>query len=256
MMRYSRAAFVALILLVHSGLTEGAVIRGDIAIIGFASDIPDGISFVALSDIANGEAISFWDSGFIGPGTGEGAGGGNWRGTESSITWTNDTGSAVSAGTVVVISDSAADLGNVSGGTFTGLSTEGDQVFVGQGTAPSGNPSTFDGTLLFAVDFEGADGWDATTADTNDSALPSALASNNITFSEIDNGQYTGTRTVNSSAQLASLIADTNNWTTSNSAIVLNSTDFTISGVPEPSGFAVLALGMMGFSVARRRRVG
>lgn len=234
---------------------QAAVVLGDIAIIGFRSDAPDAFSFVAINPIASGESISFWDSGYIGggDGTGQGAGGGQWRGTENAFLWTNDTGADVAAGTVIVVTEDAADLGG-SSGNLAGLSADGDQIFAGQGAAPDANPTIFDGTLLFGIDFNGNDGWNSTTDSSNDSALPSVLANNNITFAEIDNGQYTGPRQVTSLNQIAALVADTNNWTVANpsSEITLDSTDFVVVAVPEPS--SVMLMCVIGLVVAYRQR--
>ncbi len=237
---------------------QAAIVAGDIAIIGFRSDGPDGFSFVAINSLGVGESINFWDSGFIGggDGSGEGAGGGDWRGSENEFIWTNNTGAAIAAGTVVVVSEDTADLGG-SSGNIAGLANSGDQIFAGQGAAPAANPSTYGGTLLYGIDFEGSVGWDATTDNASDSALPSALAAANIAFDEVDNGQYTGTRTVTSSAQLAALVSNPANWTTSDSSgdITLDSTDFVIVAVPEPTHLAALALLGLAFVWKRKRKL-
>ena len=245
------------VLAVSAAPTQAAIVAGDIVIIGFRSDGPDGFSFVAINTLGVGESINFWDSGFIGggDGSGQGAGGGDWRGTENEFIWSNNTGAAINPGTVVVIDQNVADLGG-SAGAMDGLSNSGDQIFAGQGAAPAANPSSFGGTLVYGIDFEGSDGWDATTDNSNDSALPGALGGFNITFAEIDNGQYTGTRTVTSTAQLATLVSNPGNWTTSNASgdITLDSTDFTIVAVPEPSHLAALSVGVCLFGWRRYRR--
>lgn len=239
-------------------LAVADVSLGDIAIIGFRSDTADGFAFVAVSPISNNDAITFWDSGFIGPGTGE-AGGGNWRGTETSLVWTNNTGAELAAGTVVVVSANTADVGTVSSGSLTGLSTGGDQIFAGfGGTAPSGNPSEYDGTLLYGIHFDGSD-WDAPGAgvnSSNESALPTTLANHNLAIPEVDNSQYTGSRTFSNSADLLAAVRDISNWSGNNDGAAfgsLNSTDFSIA-VPEPSSAGLVALCGLQFLRRRNRR--
>lgn len=250
--------FVALVCL-GTPSAYSAVVAGDIAIIGFRSDNPDGLTFVVLNSIDDGESINFWDSGFIGGGdeSGEGIGGGTWRGTEDAFVWTNNTGSGVAPGTVIAISETTADLGG-SSGSLTGLSASGDQIFAGVGDAPDGNPSIFDGNLLYGIDFSGADGWGLGATDSNSSRLPTALIGQNITFPSVDNGQYTGTRTVSSVEQIFTLVSNPANWTTDNaSGLTLDSTDFTIRAVPEPSSVAflgVVGLCLYGWNRRRNRR--
>ena len=67
---------------------------GDIQITGFNFDNPDDFSFVVLTDLSSGTAISFTDDGVNSNGT--------FRGSETSFTWTADR--AYSAGESIVVS--------------------------------------------------------------------------------------------------------------------------------------------------------
>lgn len=232
---------------------------GDLTILGYRSDNPDAFAFVTWVDLDSTTSINFWDSGYIGggDGSGQGAGGGNWRATEGFLTWTS--GVAVAAGSVVVISGNSADIGSTVG-SLTGLSTSGDQIFAGQNIvfSPGGNPSTLTGALLFGLDFNDGAGWDATTTNSNDSAQPGALIGNTIAFAHVDNGQYTGSRAGVSVSQLKSLISNSSNWTFSDSGSgfgSLDSTDFSFgSVVPEPTGFSLFAGGLLLMTAGSRRR--
>ncbi len=75
--------------------TASALTTGDIAFVGFNADGNDNLAFVALTDIASGEAITFEDN--------------EWNGTtwadaaESAFIWTSN--ATVAAGTVVLLND-------------------------------------------------------------------------------------------------------------------------------------------------------
>ncbi len=210
---------------------------GDVSIIGFRSDADDGFAFVPWVDLLPGTAINFWDSGYIGggDGTGQGPGGGTWRTAEDFVTWTNSTGSTITAGTVIVVSLNTTDLG-IGHGPVAGLalSTAGDQIFAGQGAFVGANPSTFSGTLVFGLDFNATVGWDTSAADTQTSGLPSVLnvtATGNLSLNGLDNGQYTAGRSFSIVADAKTSVQNTSNYTLNDDGAAfgpLISTDFTL----------------------------
>lgn len=234
---------------------------GDISLLGFRSDNPDSFAFVLWTAVDDATRLDFFDSGYIGggDGTGQGAGGGSWRATESLLSWTS--GTHLAAGTVVVVAGNAADVGTTTG-SLSALSSTGDQIFAGQGIRflPGGNPSALSGRLLFGLDFNGSAGWDASATSTRTSALPGALLGHNLAFTHADNGQYVGARNGVSVEQLRALVADASNWSFGNNGATfgrLNSQDFSIgSPVPEPTALTLLLCGMPCLLLPRRRRNG
>lgn len=197
---------------------------GDISIIGYRTGAPDGFAFVTWVDLLPGTRISFWDHGYVGggDGTGTGTGGGTWRTTENLAQWVNGSTTVV-AGTVVVVSVGASgangntDIGSMIG-QLDGLSGSGDQIFAGQGAfVGSGTSQNFVGTLIFGADFSGAAGWNPTSTNAQESALPSVLdfARGNISFdvgNSPGNRQYTGARQFTSFALAQAAIANTSNY--------------------------------------------
>jgi len=186
-----RAMLAGLVLVVPIVSTRGATL-GDIQIIAFQADTSDSFAFVALADLAAGDAFFFTDNSYT-------TASGPYLGTENNMTWTVPVG-GVARGTVVVATDPGSgtaetvDVGTASG-RHSGISNDGDQLFVFQGTSTAG-------TAIFAVNGANASpGWISTgTWDSNFSYLPGAFNSANgnrdlSDFSNSDNYQYTGTRT-------------------------------------------------------------
>ncbi len=214
---------------------------GDGAILGYRADASKGFSFVSWVDLLPGTSINFWDSGYLGggDGSGHGAGGGNWRASEGFLTWINSTGSTLPSGTVVVIgslpsTSPTSSVGSVTGDSGFDLSGSGDQIFMGQGAfVPGDNPSTFNGTLVFGLDFSGTNTtWDAVD-NAQSSGLPSVLnvANGNFAVTHVDNGQYKGSRTFSSVAGARTAALNTANWTFQDDGATfgtLDSMDFTI----------------------------
>ena len=138
---------------------------GDIAFVAF-HDSDDGFSFLFLDDCPNGEIIRFIDEGWIGS---------EFRtpNYEGEVTWTNDTGSTISKGVVIDITDAddngtgiTASLGTAEE-TDSGFTTSNTKeqiyaitgtravpdtflAFVGHATLDSSIPITLDGTGLVA----------------------------------------------------------------------------------------------------------
>ncbi len=202
---------------------------GDVQITGFRSDDPDGLSFVTWVPLADGTQILFTDNGWA---ASDSLGFSNT--SESWCTWTNNTGSTLASGTVVSLVCSGggcvANVGAVAG-SLNGLSVSGDQIFAFQGSLQSAS-------LLYGLNFDGAD-WATDRTNTNNSALPLLLAQTGAESSipEVDNAEYSGSRSGLALGQYFSLIADAANWNLENDGAllaVLNSTNFSGSSAPLP----------------------
>jgi hypothetical protein len=255
--RFTTLVFV--LLAAFQTASHAAVVTGDIQLLGYRSDDPDEIAFVSWVDVTVGETLWFTDSGFFNDGT--------VRDTEQRMSWT--AGSNLAAGTVVVITTesgvSTADTGSTTEALF-GLSSVGDQVFVGSSAFPVNNDTTKPGSsyssgdLLFGLDFSGPNTtWDSDSTSSDTSALPTTLTADqfNIAVSHFDNGQYTGTRSGLSVAEFKIQIDNPANWSFANDVEMfgsLNSTDFAIAAVPEPSSVAALVIGSGAVVLARRRK--
>ena len=240
---YNAATNVSQTLTVTTGPTT--LTLGDIAILGFNSNTPDGFAFVTWVELAPNTVIKFTDNGFLSSNSATSAS--NGRGGENFVTWTNNSSSVIPAGTVITIIDgtpATTSQGSISQ-TLNGISNNGDQIFAyqgaGNGTTTSNsdfgtnsNPSTFTGTILFGLNFGSS--WMSTgTALANTSYRPSELASTYgsiaLTTSSTSRGQYTGARSGLTLPQLKAAVVDPANWTTATSAgvITLNATAFTIA---------------------------
>ena len=237
-----------------AGAAIADILPGDITIIGFRSDNDDAISFVTWKAISAGTSVYFTDAGFFNDGT--------LRDSEDIMSWTAPVG-GVTAGTVILIScpaaASSADVGTTTG-NLPGLSTSGDQIFVGLTQFPDLTDTTkpgssYSGTLIYGLDFNGTAGWDSDATGTSSSALPTALDGQYLNFglATIDNGQYTGSRSAQTVDQFKALIHNSANWTVEDAGTTtLSSTDFAI--IPEPGSAGLLTLAGLGFAFLRLRR--
>ncbi len=194
-----------------------SISAGDIAIIGFDSDDPDTITFVALTDIPAGEVIRFTDSGWTS--------GGAFRANEGGIKWTAPA-EGISAGTVVsqaspfTSGNWLVDNSGVGSGGFL-LSTSGDQILAFQGAATSP-------TFIHAVNGDATaptNGWQTTASDANTSALPSGLVEGTTAVglfqsaTERNDAHYDCTKgTSGTKAELLALINNRDNWLTGDTA--------------------------------------
>ncbi len=234
-------------LLAIVGTMEAALDVGVVQIIGFRADDTnsEGLSFVTWTDLAAGTSLLISDRGASTDGV---------FGTftnDNTITWTNTTGSVIEAGKVItilepVIGSTSVNFGSVAG-QFDNVSDGGDQLFIFEGSESS--PS-----FVHGIDFNGAVGWEG-LGDASTSALPDVLnvTNGNFSFAEFDNGQYTGSRTGMTVEEFQAALADSSNWsfTDTSSALTLDATAFSI--VPEPSTYAAL-LGFVALGLAVRRR--
>lgn len=179
---------------------------GDIAVIAYQSDDPDGVAFVTLVPISAGEVVRFTDNGWENDNT--------FRSGEGGIQY--EFAISVPAGIVITRSGpfdtdgwSVNNAGLPSPSSFL-LSTNGDQVFAfqGDGTSP---------TFVYGINSDSS-GWIPSALTSNDTALPSTLTDGltavNLGLPERDNGYYNGT-TFGTQAVILAAIGNPANWVTS-----------------------------------------
>ena len=169
---------------------------GDVAIVQYRYDTEDGFSFVVLKSFTDSVKIKFTDNAWSGS---------SLASNESTIIWTAPA-TGITAGTVVTVQNNVGvDIGTVSG-TFSGLSTVGDNIFVFTGDVS--NP-----TFIFGLSTLP---WLTTGAvNTNNSYLPSNLTNgvNAIAFStEHDNGFYNVTPISGATSAILASICNEANW--------------------------------------------
>ncbi len=212
---------------------------GDISILGFNSNTPDNFSFVTWVDLKDNTLIKFTDNGFLSSGSATASN--NARGGENFVTWKNNTGGSIAAGSVIKVEGTSATTGvaNVAGSGLTGI-TSTDQLFAYQGAATSGsnpdwaantNPTTFSGTILYGLNI-GSAFLSSGTPSSSTSYLPSELnvTGGNIAFTGTTHtGEYTGSRTNQPTySQFRTLVTDPSTWTTATSGTTtLSTTAFT-----------------------------
>ena len=173
-------------------LSQTTLAAGDIAIVAYAMDNPDELSFVCLKAIESSTVIYFTDNGWKSDNT--------WRSNEGVHTWTASQN--YSTGEVVYVTTSGP-----------ALSSSGDQIIAFQGSGTTDNSAT----MIFGLQCDGS-AWDSDATTASESAIPNGLTNgtNAIAIPEADNGYYNGT-TSGTTAALLSAICNTSNWTTNNS---------------------------------------
>ncbi len=209
---------------------------GDIAIVGFNTDSPDGFSFIALTSIPAGEIVYFTDQGWNSSGN-------TWyANSDPHLEWTSPAG-GLAQGTIVSIVETGANTfsvssGNVtiaSGGNFSLLG--GDSMIAYQSSSGAAPASpVFLAALLGDDNYAhtaGCDdattkwldcancttsGVDCNTTSLDTSGLPSGLTNGvnavalfPIGHNEQDNSKYTGSLTGTPSEVLES-INNRDNW--------------------------------------------
>ncbi|WP_075342548.1 beta strand repeat-containing protein [Tenacibaculum agarivorans] len=197
---------------------------GDIAIIGYNTDSPDGFSFITLTDIPASEVIFFTEQGWSDITN-------TWVGnTEPHFQYTAPAG-GLSCGTIVSIIETTTDSFAITGGGSISLVTlagtgfnlsGGDQILIYQ-AATAKPASAADITFITALNGDislDTDGWNSnlTSTSTTRSSLPPGLTNGTNAVglfppgtTERNNAKYTGTLTGNSSA-LSISINNRNNW--------------------------------------------
>lgn len=220
--------------------TAHATLRpGDLAFTAFNAD-EDGFAVVALREIAPFTSIYFTDNEWSGgaPGTGR------FNSGENTFLWA--TGMLpVAPGTVVRFSQIDQTARSASVGAFAlivsgapGLSASGDTLFAYAGTGAAQAQH-----LLAAVSSEGYAG-----SSLVDSGLVPGVNALGVAAGA-DYAEYTGPRTgLPSFAAYAGLVNDASRWravaTGDFATTVPDMTNFSVSAVPEPGSYALLAAGL------------
>ena len=227
-----------------------ALTAGDLAFTSFNAD-EDGWSMVALTNISANTTVFFSDNEYIA---------GAFNTGESFHKWVSG-GSVISAGTVIRFTsvDSATLLG-ASAGTLTreavalstnyGISATADTIYAYQGASASA-PATF----LAAISSGGFSATDGPLAGTGLSVGVNAVQLTNSS----DFAEYNGARSGQSNfAAYLPLVANVANWNVQGdgtfTSTVPNTTNFTITPVPEPETWAMLLAGLGLLGLAGRRR--
>ena len=207
---------------------------GDCMVVGYQSSGTDSVSFVTWVELADGESITIADADYAGggDGSGEGTGGGTYHSVRT-IVWTNDTGSPIDPGTVIVITDTgspSANLGSASG-SF-GLTNQGEHFFLMQGSFDGSDRLI--GDLLFGVDYDGNGGaW----GDAGEGDLPGALnvSNGNVSFVHVDSREFNGSRSGLPLAAYKVEIVNVGSWGQPVGGAVLSAESFVDGGTsPEP----------------------
>lgn len=250
-----RKTTIAALLALASGGAYAALGAGSLAFTSFNAD-EDGFSLVTFVDIAPGTTIYFQDNEWNGSAIGSG---GAFNTGEGKQTW-NTGVSTIMAGSVIRFSKvDSATLKSASVGTLgisgdTGINATNETIYAYLGSNVD-TPTTF----LAAIS-NGGFGANGTLTNTGLTSGVNAIA----LPSSSDWHQYNDVRTgKHAFAEYLPLVTDLSKWTGHNglvnadfSAEIPNTAAFTITPVPEPSAYALLAagLGIVGWA-ARRRQV-
>lgn len=243
-----------LALLSVSGVSQAALVAGDIAFTSFNAD-EDGLSFVSFVDIEANTTIYFSDNEWTGSAFNTG---------ESYNQWTSGA-STIAAGTVIrfsaydksTLSASQGTLSRVSvpSNTNWGISNSNETIYAYLGSGV-GSPTTF----LTAIT-NGSFAIDGSLTGTGLTEGVNAMRLNaNTPSATPDYAEYTGARSgLNNFEDYKAVVANVNNWNidTTNgtyTSTVPNTTAFTVAAVPEPESYAlfIAGLGLIG-AVARRQ---
>lgn len=189
---------IACIFFSNIQFSQTTLAAGDIAIIQYNSrGNPEVIKFIALTNIESGTTINFTDKGWQ---TSTPVG---FRSNEGVHTWVAATN--IACGTIVTVSLTNS-IGNI------GLSADGDQILVYQGTLTSP-------VFIFAINNEGNGIWQADATSAQTSAIPPGLTNgtNAVAIQEVNNVIYSGSLAGNKTTVLSN-ICNKANWNSGNTA--------------------------------------
>lgn len=254
----SSLPFAAITATLLSTSSFGALIAGDVAIVGFqASGVTtDSVSFVTFVDLAPGTVLYFTDNGWTGSAF-RGVLATDGDGNENLMRFTAV--NTIVAGTIIGSKTSSADYawalsGLIGPGTSAyaqlSLASTGEQVTILQSTNPS-NPIFSDFTALY--NFDNTSAYEAATTSATGSLAPGLVQGTSaVLLTSPANSALFNLNTLTSGTQAEWLAAIGNaaNWTTGTGTADAGSGFINV--VPAPGALALLACaGMVG---SRRRR--
>lgn len=204
---YMKRLLLGLLLVIPAAVFAQA--PGNGMFVAYNSDGNHGFAFVTFVDVPNTTTVRFNDNEWNGLAIGSG---GAFNAGESGISWTNNTGGTIFAGTVITVTNlnsaPAASVGLMSGGTMT-LGNDNEVIYMFIGTNAS-TPTTF----ITAI---GNDGFSVANGSLNNTGLSGTTAT--AIIGDQDIMVYTGsidcTGTVTT---CATAISNAANWTSQNTA--------------------------------------
>ena len=255
---HSSLPFAAITATLLSSSSFGALIAGDVAIVGFqASGVPtDSVSFVALVDLAPGTVLYFTDNGWTGTAF-RGVSATDGDGNENLMRFT--VVNTIVAGTIIGSRTTSADYawtlsGSVGPGTSAyaqlSLSSSGEQVTILESTNLA-NPIFSDFTALY--NFDNTSTYETATSSSTGS-LPTGLVQGTsavLLASALNSATFNlNTLTSGTQAEWLAAIGNAANWTTGTGTADAGSGFINV--VPAPGALALLACA--GMAGSRRRR--
>ena len=255
---HSSLPFAAITATLLSSSSFGALIAGDVAIVGFqASGVPtDSVSFVTFVDLAPGTVLYFTDNGWTGTAF-RGVSATDGDGNENLMRFT--VVNTIVAGTIIGSKTTSADYawtlsGLVGPGTSAyaqlSLSSTGEQVTILESTNLA-NPIFSDFTALY--NFDNTSTYETATSSSTGS-LPTGLVQGTsaVLLTSAANSALFNLNTLASGTQAEWLAAIGNaaNWTTGTGTADAGSGFINV--VPAPGALALLACA--GMAGSRRRR--
>lgn len=206
--------FAVLLAAFSSASAQSTLSAGDVAIVGVTSDGPDEFGVLLLNDVLAGTELIFTDCGWSSSNNALRTGG------EDTLFWVTDVN--LPAGTLINFTDGSSggvsDIGRVTSGKMSGLSSSGDQILVFQGTVSS--PS-----FIFAITFNGS-AFESDATSSNTTAVPPGLTVgvNAVSIPEADNMLYLSD-SIGPTALILGKVCDPNNWTTNDDRADMDPSD-------------------------------
>ena len=255
---HSSLPFAAITATLLSSSSFGALISGDVAIVGFqASGVTtDSVSFVTFVDLAPGTVLYFTDNGWTGSAF-RGVSATDGDGNENLMRFT--VVNTIVAGTIIGSKTTSADYawtlsGLVGPGTSAyaqlSLSSTGEQVTILESTNLA-NPIFSDFTALY--NFDNTSTYETATSSSTGS-LPTGLVQGTsaVLLTSAANSALFNLNTLASGTQAEWLaaIGNASNWTTGTGTADAGSGFINV--VPAPGALALLACA--GMAGSRRRR--
>ena len=255
---HSSLPFAAITATLLSSSSFGALIAGDVAIVGFqASGVTtDSVSFVTFVDLAPGTVLYFTDNGWTGSAF-RGVSATDGDGNENLMRFT--VVNTIVAGTIIGSRTTSADYawtlsGLVGPGTSAyaqlSLSSTGEQVTILESTNLA-NPIFSDFTALY--NFDNTSTYEAATSASTGSLAPGLVQGTSaVLLTSAANSALFNLNTLTSGTQAEWLAAIGNaaNWTTGTGTADAGSGFINV--VPAPGALALLACA--GMAGSRRRR--